>query len=73
MELILEHAPSIEWEAGYRLDRAKAEADPLDWIKPDIGSRMTTAHVKDIAPDGDCAKMKTVGPMWAKALWIGLR
>ncbi|WP_238364592.1 sugar phosphate isomerase/epimerase family protein [Mesobacterium pallidum] len=53
MELILEHAPSIEWE----MDVAwvvRGGADPLDWIKSHA-DRITTAHVKDIAPEGDCA------------------
>lgn len=52
MELILEHAPSIEWE----MDVAwvvRGGADPMDWIARHA-DRITTAHVKDIAPEGDC-------------------
>lgn len=53
MEILLEEAPSIEWE----IDVAwvvRGNADPLAWIKK-YGSRITTAHVKDIAPEGECA------------------
>ena len=53
MELLLEHAPSMDWE----IDVAwvvRGGADPLDWIARH-GARITTAHVKDIAPEGECA------------------
>lgn len=53
MDLILEHAPSIDWE----MDVAwvmRGGANPLRWIS-DHGSRITTAHVKDIAPEGENA------------------
>lgn len=53
MELMLEHAPSIEWE----MDVAwvvRGGADPLAWIEKHA-DRITTAHVKDIAPEGECA------------------
>lgn len=53
MDLILEHAPSIDWE----MDVAwvvRGGADPLKWIA-DHGDRITTAHVKDIAPEGENA------------------
>ena len=52
MDLILEHAPSIEWE----MDVAwvvRGNADPLAWIAK-YADRITTAHVKDIAPAGEC-------------------
>ncbi len=52
MELIFEHAPSIEWE----IDVAwivRANADPIDWIERN-GDRITTVHVKDIAQKGTC-------------------
>lgn len=52
MELLLEHAPSIEWE----MDVAwvvRGGADPMDWIAQHA-DRITTAHVKDIAPQGAC-------------------
>jgi sugar phosphate isomerase/epimerase len=52
MDLILEHAPSIEWE----MDVAwvvRGGADPLAWIGRH-GDRITTAHVKDIAAAGEC-------------------
>ncbi len=51
MDLLLEHAPSIDWE----IDVAwvvRGGADPLKWIA-DHTDRITTAHVKDIAPEGE--------------------
>jgi sugar phosphate isomerase/epimerase len=51
MEIILENAPSIEWE----MDVAwvvRGDADPISWINR-FGDRITTAHVKDIAPMGE--------------------
>ena len=51
MEIILENAPSIEWE----MDVAwviRGDADPISWINR-FGDRITTAHVKDIAPTGE--------------------
>lgn len=53
MDLILEHAPSIEWEMDVAWV-ARGGADPLAWIAR-YKDRITTAHVKDIAPDGECA------------------
>ncbi len=53
MELILEHAPSIEWEADVAWIE-RGGANPIDWINRHA-DRITTAHVKDIAPGGDCA------------------
>jgi sugar phosphate isomerase/epimerase len=53
MELLLEHAPSIEWE----MDVAwvvRGGADPLAWITR-YKDQITTAHVKDIAAEGTCA------------------
>lgn len=53
MDLLLAHAPSIEWE----IDVAwvcRGGADPLEWIAKHK-DRVTAAHVKDIAPEGDCA------------------
>lgn len=52
MDLILEHAPSIEWEADIAWI-ARGGADPIDWINRHT-DRITTAHVKDIAPEGEC-------------------
>lgn len=53
MDLILENAPSIDWE----IDVAwvvRGGSDPREWIKNHSG-RITTAHVKDIAPEGEKA------------------
>lgn len=50
MQILLEEAPEIDWEADIGWI-ARAGADPLAWIDS-FGNRITTAHVKDIAPDG---------------------
>lgn len=52
MDLILEHAPSIDWEADIAWI-VQGGADPIAWIKAHA-DRITTAHVKDIAPEGEC-------------------
>lgn len=53
MDLLLEHAPSIEWEMDVAW-LVRGGADPLIWIEK-YKDRITTAHVKDIAPAGECA------------------
>lgn len=53
MTHILEQAPDLSWE----MDVAwvvKGDHDPLEWIAK-YGDRITAAHVKDIAPAGECA------------------
>ena len=53
MDLILLAGDSLKVE----LDVAwcvKGGADPLDWIATN-GSRIAAAHIKDIAPEGECA------------------
>ncbi len=52
MDILLEGAPSIEWEADIAWI-VRGEQDPLGWIDR-YASRITTAHVKDIAPAGEC-------------------
>lgn len=52
MDIILDAAPSLEWE----MDVAwvvRGNHDPLAWIERHK-DRITTAHVKDIAPAGEC-------------------
>jgi len=52
MEVILDTAPSIDWE----MDVAwvvRGGGDPLQWINR-YKDRITAAHVKDIAPAGEC-------------------
>ncbi|SHM77761.1 sugar phosphate isomerase/epimerase family protein [Roseibium suaedae] len=51
MEIILETAPSISWEADIAWV-VRGGADPIAWIKR-YGSRITAVHVKDIAPSGE--------------------
>ena len=51
MDIILEHAPSIEWE----IDVAwvvRAGGDPVEWIN-NHKERIAAAHVKDIAKAGE--------------------
>ncbi|WP_439561788.1 sugar phosphate isomerase/epimerase family protein [Roseinatronobacter sp.] len=52
MALLLDGAPSMEWEADIAWI-VRGGGDPLDWIAKH-GARITAAHVKDIAPDGQC-------------------
>ncbi len=52
MQLILDHAPEVEWE----MDVAwvvRGGGNPLEWIT-NYKDRITSAHVKDIAPEGEC-------------------
>lgn len=59
MNLLLEHAPEMEWE----MDVAwvvRGGAEPFEWIR-NHAARITMAHVKDIAPKGE----KTDEDGWA--------
>ncbi|TYC64426.1 sugar phosphate isomerase/epimerase [Rhodobacterales bacterium] len=53
MDILLKAAPSIEWEADIAWI-VRGGQDPLAWIEK-YSDRLTTAHVKDIAPEGECA------------------
>ncbi|KZL19402.1 Xylose isomerase-like TIM barrel [Pseudovibrio axinellae] len=53
MDLILTHAPNIAWEADIAWI-AKGGQNPMDWIGK-YGDRIRAVHLKDIAPDGQCA------------------
>lgn len=53
MNLLLEHAPEMEWEMDVAWV-ARGGAEPLDWIDKHSG-RITMAHVKDIAAKGEKA------------------
>ena len=61
MEIFLEHAPTLEWEADIAWI-VRGGADPFAWIARH-GDRITLAHVKDIAPKGECVDEDTV--RWA--------
>lgn len=50
MELLLEHAPDINWEADLAWI-VRGGCDPLDYIAR-YGHRITAVHVKDIAAEG---------------------
>ncbi len=53
MQLILEHAPELQWE----IDLAwivRAQADPIPWLQDNL-SRISAVHLKDLAPAGECA------------------
>ena len=53
MEILLETAPKLEWEADVAWI-ARGKADPVQWFEK-YGDRITAVHVKDIAPAGECA------------------
>ena len=59
MEILLEEAPGIEWEADVAWI-VRGKADPVAWFDK-YGSRITAVHVKDIAPAGE----KTDEDGWA--------
>ena len=48
---IFEGGPDLEWEADLAWV-IKGGADPLQWIRT-FADRLTAAHVKDIAPEGE--------------------
>lgn len=52
MDILLQNAPSIEWEADIAWI-VRGGQDPLAWVDR-YAERITTAHVKDIAPEGEC-------------------
>ena len=51
-ELIFDAAPMLDWEIDVAWI-ARAKANPVTWIKKYAG-RITTVHIKDIAPKGEC-------------------
>ncbi|MCJ8333660.1 MAG: sugar phosphate isomerase/epimerase [Epibacterium sp.] len=51
MEVILDTAPDIKWEADLAWIM-RGGCDPLDYINR-YGNRLAAIHVKDIAPDGE--------------------
>ncbi|RNF35679.1 sugar phosphate isomerase/epimerase family protein [Paracoccus methylarcula] len=51
MQAILEGGPDIEWEADIAWI-ARGGADPFEWLERHA-QRITAAHVKDIAPEGE--------------------
>ncbi|MSU90188.1 TIM barrel protein [Rhodobacteraceae bacterium 2CG4] len=53
MEHILAGGPDLEWEADIAWI-IRGGGDPLAWIDGH-GARITAVHVKDIAPQGECA------------------
>lgn len=50
MQAILEGGPDLEWEADIAWI-VRGGADPFDWLDR-YSDRITAAHVKDIAPEG---------------------
>jgi sugar phosphate isomerase/epimerase len=50
MEILLDNAPEISWEADLAWI-ARAGRDPLDYVRR-YANRLTSVHVKDIAPEG---------------------
>lgn len=53
LDLLFEAAPMLDWEIDVAWVK-RAGANPLTWIRRH-GDRITAAHVKDIAPRGQCA------------------
>ena len=53
IDLILETAPNLEWEADVAWI-VRGKADPVAWFDK-YGKRITAVHVKDIAPAGENA------------------
>lgn len=53
IDLILETAPNLEWEADVAWI-VRGKADPIAWFDK-YGKRITAVHVKDIAPAGENA------------------
>ena len=51
MDIILETASEIEWEADIAWI-VRGGSDPFAWIEK-YGSRITSVHLKDIAPEGE--------------------
>lgn len=51
MQIILDDAPMIEWEADIAWI-VRGGGNPLDWIARH-GNRITAIHYKDIAPEGE--------------------
>jgi len=54
MEILLEHAPELEWEPDIAWI-FRGGADPLAWIQK-YGQRITAAHFKDVAANWNQAK-----------------
>ncbi len=54
MDILLEHAPTINWEADLAWI-VRGGSDPLDYIQR-FGNRMSAIHVKDIAATGTNAE-----------------
>ncbi|MEP3278439.1 MAG: sugar phosphate isomerase/epimerase [Stappiaceae bacterium] len=53
MDLILEGAPSLQWEADVAWI-VRGGVDPMAYLQK-YGDRITALHIKDIAPAGNCA------------------
>lgn len=52
IDILFEAAPMMDWECDVAWI-ARAKANPIAWIKRYAG-RITSVHVKDIAPKGQC-------------------
>ncbi len=75
MEEVFKGGPSLSWEADIAWI-VRGGADPFDWIDR-YGDRISTVHIKDIAPEGDCLDEDGwadvgFGTMDWKALWSAL-
>lgn len=52
MDIILENAPDIIWQCDVAWV-VRGKQDPVAWIER-YADRITSIHVKDIAPEGEC-------------------
>jgi len=76
LEEIFKGGPNLTWEADLAWI-VRGGADPFDWIKRH-GGRMTSVHIKDIAPEGECVDEDGWadvghGTMDWKGLWQAVR
>lgn len=76
MEEMFAGGPQLSWEADIAWI-VRGGGDPLDWITRH-GSRISAAHIKDIAPDGQCLDEDGWadvghGTMGWKSIWNALK
>lgn len=76
MEEMFAGGPQLSWEADIAWI-VRGGGDPLDWIARH-GSRISAAHIKDIAPDGQCLDEDGWvdvghGTMDWKSIWTALK
>lgn len=76
MEEIFKGGPDLSWEADIAWI-VRGGGDPMDWIERH-GHRISTVHIKDIAPEGECVDEDGwadvgQGTIDWKAIWQALK